>query len=207
MDSARKEVIVDDPYADWESELMQFRLTYEGPLLSDTTKGEKAAGRAKHKQEIRKVFHEQLKRLWKIHPVLSKNYTGIDVSYFLVTEHDQFSHDPETLGARFERNGYNFVPMVTRGLGVHCALDILFLVDGLKMPRDLSELGEYATPNEDEKPFFCLLEDDSLITRLSVEADTLLQPIGPMPNANDARVVLTVTVRPYVMTPLNHEFG
>jgi hypothetical protein len=33
---------------------LQFRLTYEGPLLSETSSGEKFAGRARNKQDIRK---------------------------------------------------------------------------------------------------------------------------------------------------------
>lgn len=41
---------------------MDFRLTYEGPLQHD--------GGADHKHEIRKVFYEQLKRLWEIQPII-----------------------------------------------------------------------------------------------------------------------------------------
>ncbi|MFL6759621.1 hypothetical protein [Sphingomonas sp.] len=228
MDSARKELIVDDPYVDWESELMQFRLTYEGPLLSDTTKGEKVAGRAKHKQEIRKAFHPQLRRLWQVHPILSQELGDIADANFLITESKAIPHKIDDLAANFPRNGYNFVPLVTRAIGLHCALDILFLrneapgnilhkgdidnrvktlVDGLKMPRSQGEMGGYDAPSDDEKPFFCLLEDDSLITRFSVEADTLLQPLYGTVNNNDARVVITVTLKPYVTTVFNQVFG
>ena len=41
---------------------MKFRLTYEGRLESN--------GSAKHKHEIRKALHPQLKRLWDVEPNL-----------------------------------------------------------------------------------------------------------------------------------------
>jgi hypothetical protein len=48
------------------------------------------------------------------------------------------------------------------------------------------------SPSQDENPFYCLLEDDRLISKVSVDTDTLLQPIEKEPNANDARLVITV---------------
>lgn len=51
-------------------------------------------------------------------------------------------------------------------------------MDALKVPSELTELPRGETPEEDENPFFCLLQDDSLITRLSVEADRLLEPVS-----------------------------
>lgn len=126
-------------------------------------------------------------------------------------------------------NSYRFAPLVTKSLGVHCALNVLFLrnlppgeivhrgdidnriktlLDGLKMPTDAKQLGGYEAPDDGEDPFFCLLEDDSLITRLAVEADTLLEPIeGDQPNVTDARVVITVTLKPYVGTYQNQAFA
>jgi hypothetical protein len=75
------------------------------------------------------------------------------------------------------------------------------------MPNDGAELGKYKAPDQAEDPFFCLLEDDSLISKLSVEADTLLEPVSDPPNRNDARVVITVRVRPYNVRPDNLQFG
>jgi len=63
------------------------------------------------------------------------------------------------------------------------------------MPRDARQLGDYHTPDADEDPFYCLLEDDSLIIKASVETDTLLAPVGQQINANDARVVIHVKTR------------
>ena len=51
------------------------------------------------------------------------------------------------------------------------------LFDALKIPREASALPSDAKPDEDQKPFFCLLQDDSLITKFSIEADRLLEPV------------------------------
>jgi hypothetical protein len=57
------------------------------------------------------------------------------------------------------------------------------------MPENKRELGGHDKPSEDEKPFYCLLSNDKLISHTSVETDTLLQPtsedlgwfLGPRP--------------------------
>jgi hypothetical protein len=50
------------------------------------------------------------------------------------------------------------------------------LFDALRYPKKMDELPKGATPDESEKPFFCLLEDDILITGVSVRTDVLLEP-------------------------------
>jgi hypothetical protein len=47
-----------------EPPAMHFHLTYEGVLYGAS----RNQTRATHKHEVRKVFHEQLKRLWEISP-------------------------------------------------------------------------------------------------------------------------------------------
>jgi len=81
------------------------------------------------------------------------------------------------------------------------------IFDALRMPSGKDELGGYDTPSKGEDPFFCLLEDDSLISQASIETDTLLQPTGPDWEANDARLVLTVRLSPYRVTWGNIGFG
>jgi len=49
------------------------------------------------------------------------------------------------------------------------------------------------------------LEDDELFTHLSFETDTLLKPVTG--DKNDARLVLTITVRPYRVGIHNIEFA
>ena len=71
------------------------------------------------------------------------------------------------------------------------------IFDALRIPSGKSELGGYNTPQNGENPFFCLLEDDSLISHASIETDTLLQPTGNDSDNNDARLVVTVRLSPY----------
>jgi len=68
------------------------------------------------------------------------------------------------------------------------------------MPVNAGELGGHDKPAESETPFFCLLQDDRLITQTSVATDMLLEPIGSEPDKNDARLVIDANVRPYRVT-------
>ena len=64
------------------------------------------------------------------------------------------------------------------------------------------------TPAAGEDPFFCLLEDDSQVSHLEVETDTLLDP--PTDDRSDdsrARLVVTVELRPYYATMFNLSFS
>jgi hypothetical protein len=49
------------------------------------------------------------------------------------------------------------------------------LFDGLKIPT-IGELPSGDGPMSGETPFYCLLEDDNLITRISVTTERLLEP-------------------------------
>ena len=46
------------------------------------------------------------------------------------------------------------------------------------MPHSNNEIPKGDTPNETESPFYCVLEDDNLVTALSVTTDRLLEPEG-----------------------------
>ncbi|MGI8743784.1 MAG: hypothetical protein ACR2NN_14655 [Bryobacteraceae bacterium] len=85
--------------------------------------------------------------------------------------------------------GRRFGSLIRKLNGLACSLDVLLLrrdnpggllksggdidnrlkvlLDGLRMPASLAELGGFE-PDSDEEPFFCLLEDDVLINDLSV---------------------------------------
>jgi hypothetical protein len=126
------------------------------------------------------------------------------------------------LAERFKSGSFGFVPLVTQDLNVLCGLDILFLrpertgeiiksgdidnriktiFDSLRIPR-IGEVGE-SDLAQDENPMYCLLEDDSLVSKLTVEADQWLGGNGA-DGKNDAMVVLTVTVRPLWHTEWNN---
>ncbi|RTL62078.1 MAG: hypothetical protein EKK41_26065 [Hyphomicrobiales bacterium] len=199
---------------------MEFRLTYEGALKGAS----KTNTRAKHKHELRRVFHAQLKRWWDANPYLrnafhSHPFTGRTRPEKLLWVH---------LSEQWERLGYNFVPLVTEELSLICGIEVLILrpsvhgvlmnsgdidarlktlFDALRMPSNKEELGGNTSPLEDERPFFVLLQDDKLISHVSVTTDTLLQPTNPDAGENSARVVIHVKLRPYNQGWHNINFG
>ncbi len=203
-----------DPDANWDEDVMEFRLTYEGLLLGAS----RTETRARHKQEIRKVLHRQIRRLWDIFPHLKEAFEdrqGTRVSW------------RDARAERFSRCGYRFIPLVTEELALLCGVHILFLrpdkpgeliksgdidnrlktiFDALRMPSDKNELGGYDVPGPDEDPFYCLLQDDRLITQVGVETDILLESTGETFNVNDSRLVMTFKLRPAHMTWANIGF-
>jgi hypothetical protein len=219
-------VLASDPACETEDDAMEFRLTYEGILLGASRDNK----RAKHKHEIRKIFHKQLRRLVELHPIFEW-YTmlpkigqgGWVPPLNLMAKKREY----EEFLDRYDRSGYKFFPIATRDLSLLCSVEIMFLrpdvpgavlrsgdidnrlktiFDALRMPRDKSELGGYV-PDDDEIPFFCLLEDDSLINRAAVEADTLLQPTGSDWDNNDARLIITIRLSPYRLMDRNIGFA
>jgi hypothetical protein len=191
---------------------MEFRLTYAGKLLSTNDRNEqRLKERSLHVHEVRKSLHPQMKLLWDQHPALW----------------EEKRHGPRRnpggpqMYEVFNRHGFNWLPIVTHDNGLICKIDILMLrsgdpgkvvhdidnrlktlFDALRMPSNLDELGAgtatgKAVPDHDEDPFCVLLEDDRLITHLSVTTDILLEPVPNVPPDNAVRLVLNVTVRPY----------
>jgi hypothetical protein len=201
-----------DPDFDPSEGDMEFRLTYEGPLLAHRD-DKRLEQRKRHTHDIRRRFHTQLKALWREHPILSAQAAQASrgESSFM-TEH--FLHD-----------GFNWLPIVTDSNGLICKLDILMLrhgkpgkvlwdidnklktiFDSLRKARGPKELGDGTIkPAPDEDPFYVLLEDDRLITHVAVTTDTLLEPVKvetsegmvEVPEDEAARLVINVTVRPY----------
>src|ERR1700687_3316817 len=112
-------------------------------------------------------------------------------------------------------NGNRFVPLISEAGGFTCDLKILFLrrdnpgglinnlgdidnrikvlFDGLRMPVEVKELGGYAI-DQDENPFFCLLENDRLITSVTVTTDRLVIPLKAEENISDVLLVIHVTM-------------
>jgi hypothetical protein len=163
---------------------MRFTLTYQGCLPSSSD--------AKQKHRIRTELHPQLKELWRTHPALAdgqakslKEIGGHDFAalvhpwQFLYAELDILVLRPEAPGAVISHSG-----------DIDNQLKTLF--DALRRPVDSSEFPRTWSPNIDEQPLHCLLDDDKLITRASVETDRLLVPgINP----KDVVVTIRVTVK------------
>jgi hypothetical protein len=139
---------------------------------------------------------------------------------------DRFeSYSIDERAKTYARYGFNFVPLVTSELELACELDILFLrpdrpgrlwagdidnrlktlFDALAIPTEHEGYG-LRSPGGDEKPFFCLLEDDKLITKIGVETDQLLDWATGQANET-AHLVITVRLRPQEVTWGNIQFG
>jgi len=214
----RRRVLLADPDIDPEASTVKFRLTYAGQLLAAGSNN-----RVDHKHEVRRVFHPQLRRYWNHHPFRKgwkEAERGVDP--------DDWPLKSSDLAVRFSRCGYRFVPLVTRDMWLSCSVEVLFLrpgwpgdiwhggdidnrlkivFDALRLPSDANELGKHTTPVDDEDPFFCLLEDDSLVSHVSFETDVLLEALTDYIQKSDARLVITVTVVPAAVTMLNQTFG
>jgi hypothetical protein len=120
---------------------VDFRLTYAGPLYADSRS---ARDIAKHKQDLRKHFHGQLRGLWEERPHIQQILHHIpDGFVFSGPTPPETRPRSERLAERFQRNGYRFVPLVTADLALSCALEILFL---LPEPREgLFRAGTWTT--------------------------------------------------------------
>jgi hypothetical protein len=206
-------------YFDELEALMEFRLTYEGPLHASSN----SISHPAHKHEIRKNFHTQLRRYWEINPIL-KHWKDVPVPPIGGTNLLQEPNKTrlEQLADNFARGKFRFAPLAIADRQAIVTLDILFLrsgipgmvtsagdidgriktlIDALRMPKQASETGQkYQLPDEGEDPFFCLMEDDSLVGNLSVVSDTLLQPTEGSSgyfDTYDARVVIAVSLRQF----------
>lgn len=129
----------------------------------------------------------------------------------------------------YRENGYRFVPLVREEFSLFCSLDILFLrrdfpagvvsagdldnriktlIDALRKPQNANELRGNETPADGEDPFFCLLEDDDLVTGLSVQTDMLLDPPkNDSSGQGDVKLVISVELKPHHVTMFNLSFA
>jgi hypothetical protein len=206
----KTEVLRWDPYLEPNGDDMDFRLTYDGPLLAHKD-GSVLPKRSLHVHDIRRKFHKQLKVLWSEHPIL-KELKDAPPEY----------HQPPRPAVMhvFEHDGFRWLPIVNEANGLICKIDVLLLrsgppgevvsdidnrvktiLDALRKAKGSYELGAGTsrgplTPASDEDPFYVLLEDDKLITHLSVTSDMLLEPVDA-PRDHAVRLVISVTVRPY----------
>jgi hypothetical protein len=132
-----------------------------------------------------------------------------------ITEYDDFSM-AQKMAKEYAHKGYNFLPLVGhvfKGVETACSLDILFLrrddpgklvtqggdidnriktlLDALKMPKP-AEFHPPEPAQPDEDPFFCLVQDDNLITEIKVTTDRLLAPLGVNEYENNVELVISV---------------
>ena len=152
--------------------------------------------------------------------------SGPGLDGYTVTELPKY--DKDAIAHAHQLYGFTFLPLVTSQLNLTCWLDILYLrrqppgslwqhgdidnrlktlFDTLAIP-DAHQGYEQRTQQDNEKPYFyCLLENDRLISKITVETDLLFQDLASPPDENDARLIITVRLRPYQITFQNILFG
>jgi len=173
---------------------MEFRLIYDGPL--------KAAAGVDDKHHLRKAFHDQFKVLWEQVPL---------------SDNQDLLEDPpkkNRISVITGFSNYKFAPLVCEKLHLICELDITLLrpeapgsvitqggdidnrlktlFDSLRMPKNQNEIPSKISEGEFDNPFYCLLEDDNLITKVNVSTDRLLRKNA---GQNDVVMIIHVTTK------------
>lgn len=196
---------------------MEFRLTYDGELPSSAT----SDGVRLIKHQIRQYLHPQLKDLWARDP-------GLGMIMQNIRNPDYAKGFPNIVpygNIPKKQGNFEFIPLVSDALKIVCHLDLLFMrndppgslitkpkdiyggdldnrlkifLDALRYPKEPNEITNIE-PKSDEHPFFCLLEDDSLITRFAVESDTLLGG-AITESSKHVRLIAKITIRPIYVT-------
>lgn len=194
---------------------MEFRLTYEGPLLARQNEG------LPHQH-----FHRQLRRLWDTAPFLRD---GTVLSNGGRVTEDGGGADALPIYRRQLANqhsyyGHKFIPLVADDLKLRCDLEVLLLradmpdrtpwggdidnriktlLDALRIPEAKENYAGLPL-DADLQPMYCLMEDDKLIHKLSVETDQLLDTDGV--DRGKVALVITVRIRPYSVIWRNLNF-
>lgn len=170
---------------------MKFNLVYRGNLKSN--------GDPTHKHEIRQRFHKQLSNLWKDFPLR-------DFHKFINLDPD----NGDALGLK--RGGFKFVPLVSPRLESVASLDILLLrpeaagnvitqagdidnrlktlMDSLQIPKE-NQIPKNVLPQAGEEYFYCLLEDDNLVTSLNISTNKLYDAVL---SKNEVLLIVGITV-------------
>lgn len=189
---------------------MKFTLTFEGTLQTGGAKAER-------KHFRRRLFHPQLKRLWSVNSLLA--------DWHLPISSTQLAPALEVLAQKNAKFGaFEFIPLIIKELAVEVALHfhilrpttfkgqnadsdniVKVIADSLKMPQYTGDLPHDAQPQEDETPFFVLMQDDSLVSKITSTSDELLQPIlgKTQIERSDTRVMIEVYIRPNFPTNMN----
>jgi hypothetical protein len=162
---------------------VRFTLTYDGPLRT------RRGGKSLEKQSVREHFHPQLRDLWS-HKPLDDHRRLLEPK-----------SESNVLTSLVDRGGQVYAALISRSMKVTAELDVLLL---RKWPAGGVLVGEgdidnslkvlfdalsVPTPQQVEPcagaratmvdPFFTLLEDDALVTRVNVDTAQLLGDHDP----------------------------
>lgn len=187
---------------------MRFTLYYDGPLLSSASDA-----RIREKQRIRESLYPQLLELWRTHPALPKPH-GRDWSGWSKWDWPELMAPWWRNKSIYPRRGIRFVPLVRQDISTICELSVIFLrpgypgsifkggdidnriktlSDGLCVPQE-AQLNDVQVNHPLEDPFFCLLEDDSLISSWSIRTAQLLSSL-PDDRKDYVRLIIDVDIK------------
>lgn len=198
---------------------MEFRLVYDGRLPAAS----RSETRNPDKDRIRRVFSKQLAELFATHPALrswldkeedTENFSSENERIRAYMKRGEKYSMVDLLGAKYERCGQKYVPLISSPYGVACSLDILFLrrdqpgnlivsggdldnrikvlFDALRLPQNCDEVLPATSDAEREELLYVLLEDDRLIVDVKVTSDRLLTPRRDDEHMNDVRLIIHV---------------
>ncbi|MCL2538263.1 MAG: hypothetical protein FWE52_02200 [Alphaproteobacteria bacterium] len=153
---------------------MKFKLLYFGELRVNPKK------RAQHITDLRMQFHPQLKKLVEKSP-------WNNLQKYMMPNPTKSPVNTRHVG------GVDFNPIITPSLKLICELDVQLLhpeivgvaradidnrmktlLDALRCPQNEHEIGENQPKNIG--PIYTLLDDDHLVTKLSVNTSHFLSP-------------------------------
>jgi hypothetical protein len=187
-----------DPTEASEGFSVKFTLTYDGPLpattQSKTRAEEKHAIRKEISYQLAQLWTLEPALASRLKHMDRWNTASFENDRIVLSDTRNSGDFPDDDGYltyaayTFPLEGFRFVPLVASHNNLWCELDVLMLRDGdpghvvqrngdldnriktlfdaLRMPHDSQELCG-ARPDDDQ-PFFCLLEDDCLITKIAV---------------------------------------
>jgi hypothetical protein len=159
---------------------MLLTLTYSGPLPPA-----KSRGTSPMKAALRAAFHPQLKA--QVEPFIpSRNW---NVASTVLEGHRFVSPAHRGLHTAIDLEILLLTPLRQRAIG-DTDNRLKTLVDGLTRPANPQQMKEFEGP-ADGGPTYCLLDDDSLVQRISIDSRRWHQP---MADPRDAFVVVTARV-------------
>jgi hypothetical protein len=157
---------------------MRLTLTYQGSLPS------KKRGVSPVKAGLRKEFHSQIRE--QIAPMLAGDESNVES----------------------EVDGFRFISPAHRSFRTAVELDVLLLtsqgelplgdtdnrlktlIDGLTRPQNSEQMQSFQEP-EDGGPTYCLMDDDGLVNRLTIDSRHWFNPNVP---SDQALVIVTATL-------------
>ena len=174
---------------------MQFRLLYEGPIQSRTNI------KIGDIHKIRMALHPQVKALW--------NYKPLSDQQHILRE----TCPPGDIAIIERANNIQFAPLITQNNNMACEIDVTLLrqqapgqllgdggdldnrlktlFDALRKPSTQEAQQAKIAPLPNDEPIHCLLQDDALVLKVSVETDRLLRPAQ---DRNDLVAIIQVRV-------------